>query len=392
MFAKLALLSVFLVTCWSSVSGGKVVCYWGTWSVYKQDPMKYGANDIPADKCTHIIYAFAKLDEGTSSIKEFDPYADIDKKGYENFVGLKQKNSNLKALIAIGGWNEGGTKYSNMAADPNKRKTFVKSVVDFLDKYKFDGLDVDWEYPAAGDRGGKPQDKQNLAALLKELSAALKPKGKLLTIAVACCGSKVEQGYDVRQVAEAVDHIHVMTYDMRGPWDKVTDVHTPLKKRAIDSGDLATWNIQDSLKLWETKGAPKSKLFVGLAFYGHTWALQNPGQHGLHAPASGPGEAGQYSQQGGTLYYYELCQKVKDGWTKEYDKEGEAPYAYKGNQWVGYDDEKSLTVKVNFIKQGGYGGAMIWSLDEDDFKGVCGGAKHTLLEVVNKGMKAMKGG
>ena len=31
-----------------------------------------------------------------------------------------------------------------MAADPIKRKTFVESVAEFLDKFDFDGVDLDW--------------------------------------------------------------------------------------------------------------------------------------------------------------------------------------------------------------------------------------------------------
>ena len=44
-----------------------------------------------------------------------------------------------------------------MAADPAKRAVFIQSSVDLLLKYNFDGLDIDWEYPA--NRGGSPADK-----------------------------------------------------------------------------------------------------------------------------------------------------------------------------------------------------------------------------------------
>ena len=49
--------------------------------------------------------------------------------------------------LAIGGWNEGSTKYSSMAKDSAERQKFVDSVVQFLQKHNFDGLDLDWEYP-----------------------------------------------------------------------------------------------------------------------------------------------------------------------------------------------------------------------------------------------------
>ena len=39
-----------------------------------------------------------------------------------------------------------------MAADPARRKTFVDSVMSFVDTFGWDGIDFDWEYP--GDRWG----------------------------------------------------------------------------------------------------------------------------------------------------------------------------------------------------------------------------------------------
>ena len=68
-------------------------------------------------------------------------------------------------MIAIGGWNETPTKFSNMSANAANRQTFIASVVQFLLRYDFDGLDIDWEYPAA--RGGSPADKPNFTLLVK---------------------------------------------------------------------------------------------------------------------------------------------------------------------------------------------------------------------------------
>ena len=67
--------------------------------------------------------------------------------GFRKVTDLKYVNPKLKVTLAIGGWNEGSTKYSEMARDPIKRKTFVASVIKFLKRYNFDGLDLDWEYP-----------------------------------------------------------------------------------------------------------------------------------------------------------------------------------------------------------------------------------------------------
>ena len=72
---------------------------------------------------------------------------------YKEFIALKKKKPSLKCFISIGGWDAGGKIFSNMAKNKDNRKAFIKSVIDFMKEYGFDGVDVDWEYPVAKDRG-----------------------------------------------------------------------------------------------------------------------------------------------------------------------------------------------------------------------------------------------
>lgn len=75
----------------------------------------------------------------------------------------------MKVLLAIGGWNEGSSRFSPMVADQQRRRKFVKNAVKFLRQNHFDGLDLDWEYPAFRD-GGKPRDRDNYASLVQVIS------------------------------------------------------------------------------------------------------------------------------------------------------------------------------------------------------------------------------
>lgn len=70
-------------------------------------------------------------------------------------------------MVAVGGWAEGSRNYSIMSSDASKRKVFVQSVVEFIEKYNFDGFDVDWEYPGASDTGGSYGDKVTYPLLIK---------------------------------------------------------------------------------------------------------------------------------------------------------------------------------------------------------------------------------
>ena len=78
--------------------------------------------------------------------------------------------------------------------------------------------------------------------------------------------------------------------------------------------------------------------------------------------------------------------KVRDeGWQKVYDEERVGNYAYKDNQWVGFDDGKSIGLKGDYIRENGLAGAMVWCWDLDDFTGeLLGGVKYPLLSTLHK--------
>lgn len=124
----------------------KVVCYFTNWAWYRQSGGKYLPEDVDTDLCTHIVYGFAVLDRDRLTIKPHDSWADIDNKFYERVTKLRTKG--VKVTVAIGGWNDSaGDKYSRLVRDPVARARFIKTIIEFIEKYEFDGLDLDWEYP-----------------------------------------------------------------------------------------------------------------------------------------------------------------------------------------------------------------------------------------------------
>jgi chitinase len=72
---------------------------------------------------------------------------------------------------------------------------------------------------------------------------------------------------------------------------------------------------------------------------------------------------------------------LKNGASYVWDDEMKVPYAVQGDQWVGFDDERSIRNKMHWIKDNGYAGAMVWTVDMDDFTGtICGGdVKYPLI-------------
>lgn len=224
----------------------KLVCYFTNWAWYRPGIGKYLPEDIDPNICTHIVYGFAVLNYDELIIKAHDDWADYDNKFYERVVAYKQKG--IKVSLALGGWNDSaGDKYSRLVRNPSARAKFVRQAVQFLEKYGFDGLDLDWEYPVCWQvdcKKGYPDEKQNFAELVKELHDAFEPKGLLLSSAVSPSKTVIDAGYDVPSLNKYLDWIAVMTYDYHGQWDKKTGHVAPIYYREDDDNDY--FNIVSS--------------------------------------------------------------------------------------------------------------------------------------------------
>lgn len=134
--------------------------------------------------------------------------------------------------------------------------------------------------------------------------------------------------------------------------------------------------------MWERLGAPKDKIVVGMATYGRTFTLANPANNGMNAPTTGGGKAGEFTREAGFLAFYEVCEMLKNGATYIWDEEQKVPYAVDGDQWVGFDDERSIRNKMKWLLDNDYAGAMVWTIDMDDFTGKCTNKKYPLIEIM----------
>lgn len=140
------LLLAFLISYSSSEN---IFCYVTNWAQYRTYPAFFYPENIDPFVCTHLIYAFASIKN--NQLSAFDPTDEstLNVKGlYERTTDLKKLNPNLKVLLAVGGWNMGSTPFINIVSSSTNMDLFVSTSVTFLKNRKFDGLDLDWEYPS----------------------------------------------------------------------------------------------------------------------------------------------------------------------------------------------------------------------------------------------------
>ncbi|XP_069335083.1 chitinase-3-like protein 2 isoform X1 [Eulemur rufifrons] len=366
-------------------SAYKLVCYFTNWSQDRQEPGKFTPENIDPFLCSHVIYSFASISNNKVIIK--------DKNGatlYRTINSLKAKNPKLKVLLSVGGYLFGSKGFHPMVDSSTSRLEFINSVLLFLRNHNFDGLDVSWIYP-------DQRDNTHFTALIHELAEAFQKdfvksakERLLLTAGVSAGRQMIDNSYQVKKLAKELDFINLLSFDFHGPWEKplVTGHNSPLRKGQLDGRSSSYYNVEYAVGYWLHKGMPPEKVVLGIPMYGRSFTLASA-ESAVGTPASGPGAAGPITESPGFLAYYEICQFLQQAKiTRLQDQQ--VPYAVKGNQWVGYDDVESVEAKAQFLKNLNLGGAMIWSIDMDDFTGKsCSQGPYPLVQAVKRNLGSL---
>jgi GH18 family chitinase len=173
------------------------------------------------------------------------------------------------------------------------RLTFAQSVVDTVKKYNLDGVDFDWEYPGAPDipgiPPGSPSDGQNYLAFLKTVRSLL-PAGVSLSIA-APASYWYLRGFPIAEMAQVLDYIVYMTYDLHGQWDYNNTWSDPGCPSPLGNCLRSHVNLTETelaLAMITKAGVPASKIAVGIASYGRSFGMVDPSCTGPNCLFNGP--------------------------------------------------------------------------------------------------------
>ena len=370
----------------------RIVMYFPEWGVYAGHSYYYPAY-IPWDKITHMNYAFGIIKDGELSI--YDDWAatgmtfgteawDSPYKGcLGQMMKFKERYPGVKMMISVGGWSN-SDQFHAAAATGESRKKFADSAVEFIRKYNFDGVDIDWEYPCVKrpptgqyDHGAPYADdteKETYTLFLRELRETLDKAGEEdkkyyeLSAAVGAGKDKIELT-EPEIYHRYPDFINLMTYDYHGAWEGTTGHLAPLYNNPDSPYSEMIkqyYSVDGTVNLFLDRGVPSDKLVVGIPYYSRGWSnVNNDGPiadlPGLFASASGaPSGIG---IEPGLLLYWQIEEYENNpAYTKYRDPVSKAPYLYSEEEGVmlTYDDETSVTEKVNYINEKNLGGVIIW--------------------------------
>lgn len=210
---------------------------------YSGDLFNEPLENLQTDKLTHLIYGFLIPQEDGSLIelKNLDKLRDI---------VIKAHTDGAKVFVAVGGWSYEGKPlqpvFEEVAASDETRKLLVENIIEFVEEYNLDGVDLDWEHP----------NKDSIEVFEKftvELSNALKLKNKELTAALNGAWSKTA-GPEPSMVLtdkclESFSFINVMAYDASNA------EHSPL------------WFSETSIDYWLNRGVAAENIVLGMPLY-----------------------------------------------------------------------------------------------------------------------------
>ncbi|PVH76631.1 glycoside hydrolase family 18 protein [Cadophora sp. DSE1049] len=350
----------------NSIAGRRIGYYEG-WAPTRPCD-KRTPEDLQLDGLTHINFAFAFFNPTTFQMSGMDAET---VKLYARFTALKSKKRGLQTWISIGGWSFNDetnvpntrTAFSDMVSTQSNRAAFISSLKQFMATYNFDGVDLDWEYPGADDRGGSPADSTNLVLLLKEMTFSFGSRyGVTATLPSSFW---YLQHFDLVGMQPYLDWFNIMSYDLHGTWDSTNVYSGPYVRPHTNLTE-----IDEALNLLWRVGISPSKVVLGMGWYGRSFTLSNSACNKPWCLFSGGGKAGACSGESGILSNAEILREISSRkLTPQIDTTAAVAWVSWNDQWVSYDNEATVRMKLQYANSRCLGGTMIWAIDLDDTLG-----------------------
>jgi chitinase len=273
---------------------------------------------------------------------------------------LEARKRGVRVLLCIGGYGSAGINISAAALEESTRKILANSILEIMEKYHLDGVDLDWEYPGFETGQTVQVDRPNYTYLMTEINHTLKSQNSEYLVTGALPGGGSSSRYEVDKITKVMDYLNIMTYDLNS--SEAATLHCAL----YNHGNATPYGSCDtSMMEYVNAGADPKKLIIGAAFYGKKFIVSSYSavENGLGASLSTT------ASQAVTVQYTDIVNTYLSNpkiYHRYFDETSMSPYIYGTNRvFICYDDEESIAAKINYVKEKGFGGIMFWDYGSD---------------------------
>lgn len=331
--------------------------------------LRYDAGAFPYHLCTHIIYCCVGISKDLEvTSRHLD--VDVTEGSLETFASLKNKNPDLRVYIGFGGNDKDKAGFSRIAASVGARQRFALGAVDWMRRFRYDGMVFYWKYPFLDQRIQLVDTIKYLRRMLKDVN--------LSTAIVVPLDEMLRNRFDIRELASSLDNYTVLVDPIETHGVSYDSTFVPLRDATIRL--YAGLFMTTLLKSKGLVSDGRFKLCYLLPLHALSFTLEEPAQTEINSPTLGPGEAGISTDQPGYLSYDEVCnERWEDSRRVNY-----GIVSTKANQWVVYQNRSSLREFITALGlvTGSAKCVGIWDPSWDDFSGVCGEGPYPLSRAV----------
>jgi chitinase len=294
---------------------------------------------------THLAHAFITADEnGIVRTNRNVPNRELTSQAHK---------AGVKVVLSLGGWGW-DKQFAAIVSKPEAEDRYATSVLEIVDTFDYDGIDLDWEYPDTN------EEITGFERLAKRFRKGLDQLGSkkhrpMIQTMAAAASTNTLKWLRPELLLETMDWINVMTYDMAGEWTDYAGHHSPLFASAKQPGTPRSSEL--SMKYLIERGMPANRLALGIPLYGKGFPVSEP-------YAKNPKKG----QRGSGGHYAKLVQLQKEqGWVRQWDDETKNPWlvAPDRSAVIGYDDPESVALKTEWAMKLGLRGVFFWEVSGD---------------------------
>lgn len=209
-------------------------------------------DNLQYDLLTHIaVFDFGINSNGSVEYPPNWPWVDLINSSHENGVAV--------ILTAV---NFNGSQIHTFLTDPSVKYNLFENLLNIIQQYSLDGVNVDFENVASSDRG------ELLTDFMNELTEYLHNVNSSYEVSFAAPPINWG-GWDFEDLASSCDYLFVMGYDFYGSWSSTSGACAPLAG--------GTYNITNVIleEYYDVVQNTPDKLILGVPYYGNSWKTQN---------------------------------------------------------------------------------------------------------------------